>query len=89
MSIRLSSLDDDYQSTFPAESQWLEALQDSVDPLLNYIQAATHRLPLPLAQATLQRPMGEARYAFVERYSDRDAQKSLFVIVYKLYTTAC
>ena len=60
MSARLSSLDDDYQSTFPDENQWIEALQDSLDPLINYIQAATHRLPLPLAQATVQRHVGEA-----------------------------
>lgn len=60
MSARLSSLDDDYQSTFPDENQWIEALQDSLDPLINYIQAATHRLPLPLTQATVQRHVGEA-----------------------------
>ena len=59
MSARLSSLDDDYQSTFPVENQWIEALQDSLDPLINYIEAATHHLPLPLAQATLQRHAGE------------------------------
>ena len=47
---------------FLPESQWLEALQDSVDVLLDYVQGATHSLPLPLAQATLQRATGESRY---------------------------
>ena len=61
MSTRLSSLDGDYYSTFLPGSQWLEALQDSVDSLLDYVRGASHCLPLPLAQASLQRPTGESR----------------------------
>ena len=59
MSTRLSSIDDQYQLTFPANGQWLDALRDSTDLLLQYVADASSSLPLPLAQVTLQRPVAE------------------------------